>query len=80
MVAEETDPSTPKAQQHSLSAKRHPLYITDPVLPRWQPRSGRNDQFIKWFDALGSLEADLDFELDEEQPCLQLLATCYSDR
>ena len=80
MLAEWADPSSPKAQQHSLTAKRHPACITDqPVLPRWRPRSGRTDEFIKWSDALVSLEADLDFELDEAQPCFQQLSTRYSN-
>ena len=50
------------------------------MLPRWKPRDGRNDAYIKWYDALINLESDLDvdIELDEKQPSYQQLATRYT--
>ena len=42
-----------------------------PKLPRWRPRGGRNDDFIKWMDALTAVENDLDIVIDEQQPSLE---------
>ena len=81
MVAEGVGITSPTSQHHTPSVKRNSSTVTDqPVLPRWRLRDGRNDDFIKWHDALVSLEADLDFELEEEQPSYHQLVTRYSDR
>ena len=32
-------------------------------LPKWNPRNGRNSQFIKWLDALQNIESDLDIDI-----------------
>ena len=75
MVAEETFAfASPK---HTPIVTRQPsIAIADqPVLPRWQPRSGRTNEFIKWYDALVSLEQDKDFVLDEQQPCYEQVVT-----
>ena len=47
--------------------------IAPRVLPKWRPRTGRNDDFINWHDALISIEADLDIVADCTEPTLQEL-------
>ena len=72
MVADPVRPSQiliVNAQPQTVFRKPH--MITElPTLPKWQPRTGRNDNFIKWYDALISAEADLEIELEEKQPLL----------
>ena len=78
MVAEQADLSVHNIPQSTSNANRKPSLVTEqPVLPRWRPHDGRNDSFIKWFDALETIENDRDIELDEEQPSFQHLATHY---
>ena len=47
--------------------------IAPRVLPKWRPRTGRNDDYINWHDALISIEADLDIMADCTEPTLQEL-------
>ena len=62
MVADPVRPSQiliANAQPQTVFRKPH--MITElQTLPKWQPRTGRNDNFIKWYDALVSAEADLE--------------------
>ena len=46
-----------------------------PELPKWRPRDGRNDDYLKWYDALATFEADFDILVEEHEPTLQELMT-----
>ena len=41
-----------------------------PELPKWRPRDGRNDDYLKWYDALATFEADFDILVEEHEPTL----------
>ena len=44
-----------------------------PKLPNWRPRDGRNAAYLKWYDALMTAEADLDYVNNESKPSLEAM-------
>ena len=59
--------ATPPSANPMLSA------YTPPKLPSWRPRDGRNAAYLKWYDALMTIESDLDYIHHEAKPCIEAI-------
>ena len=58
----------PSLQHYPNIVTRQAPTKEPPTLPKWNPRTGHNTTFIKWYDALVSAENDLDIDIDEQKP------------
>ena len=58
---------------HHYATPQNAQPLTIAPLPKWHVRNGRNQAYLKWYDALMTAEADLDFKCDQPKPSFQAL-------
>ena len=80
MVSDLSKPPSTFICKPDLASRKAQIVNTQdlPKLPTLRPHDGRNDNFIKWIDALHNVERDLRIDIADKPPTP--LNSCLSSR